>query len=140
MVVDGINGFHAHAPQEWFARLSQLISSPELRNRMGKNGREMVVKEYSLKALWPKFLMTISNVTECEYMKKSEENFLKIKQEGISWKINPQGPSGFKIEDILSYLGNDNLSEDLLLKKTNTRLIVKSKLGDTGISFNYKDI
>lgn len=65
-------------------------------------------------------------------MKKSEENFLKIKREGISWKINPQGLPGFKIEDTLSYLGNDNLSEDLLLKKTNTRLIVKSKLGDTG--------
>lgn len=61
MIVDGINGFHAHAPQEWVARLSQLIFSPELRNRMGKAGREMVVKEYSLKALWPKFLMTISN-------------------------------------------------------------------------------
>jgi len=65
-------------------------------------------------------------------MKKSEENFLKIKRAGISWKINPQGLPGFKIEDALSYLGNDNLSEDLLLKKTNTRLIVKSKLGDTG--------
>jgi glycosyltransferase involved in cell wall biosynthesis len=62
MVLDGINGFHAHTAQEWFDRLNQLISSPELRNRMGKNGREMVVKEYSLKALWPKFLMTIRNV------------------------------------------------------------------------------
>ncbi|HJX30809.1 MAG TPA: lipopolysaccharide kinase InaA family protein [Thermodesulfobacteriota bacterium] len=65
-------------------------------------------------------------------MKKPEENLLAIKREGISWKINPQGLPGFKTEDVLSYLGNDNLSEDLLLKKTNTRLIVKSMLGDTG--------
>ena len=62
MIVDGVNGFHAYVPQDWFDRLNQLISSPELRNRMGKTGREMVVKKYSLKALWPKFLMTINNV------------------------------------------------------------------------------
>jgi tRNA A-37 threonylcarbamoyl transferase component Bud32 len=64
-------------------------------------------------------------------MKKTEENFLKIKHEGTCWQINLQGLPGFKTEDALSYLGNANLSEDLLLKKTNTRLIVKSKLGDT---------
>ncbi len=65
-------------------------------------------------------------------MKKSEENFLKIRHKGISWKINPLIPSGFTTEGILSSLGKENLSEDLLLKKTDTRLIVKSKLGDTG--------
>jgi glycosyltransferase involved in cell wall biosynthesis len=62
IVLDGINGFHANTHQEWFDRLNQLISSPELRNRMGKAGRERVVKEYSLQAIWPKFLMTIRNV------------------------------------------------------------------------------
>jgi glycosyltransferase involved in cell wall biosynthesis len=62
IVLDGINGFHANTHQEWFDRLYQLISSPELRNRMGNVGRERVVKEYSLKAIWPKFLMTIRNV------------------------------------------------------------------------------
>jgi glycosyltransferase involved in cell wall biosynthesis len=62
MIVDGVNGFQAHTAQEWFDRLNQLISSPELRNQMGKVGRERVLKEYSLQALWPKFLMTISNV------------------------------------------------------------------------------
>jgi glycosyltransferase involved in cell wall biosynthesis len=62
MIVDGVNGFHANTHQEWFDRLNQLISSSELRNRMGKTGREMVAKKYSLKALWPKFLMTINNV------------------------------------------------------------------------------
>jgi len=62
MVIDGVNGFYAHTAQEWFDRLHQLISSPELRNRMGKAGRERVIKEYSLKALWPKFFMTIRTV------------------------------------------------------------------------------
>ncbi len=62
MIVDGVNGFHAHTAQEWFDRLNQLISSPGLRNQMGKVGRERVAKEYSLQALWPKFLMTINNV------------------------------------------------------------------------------
>lgn len=71
-------------------------------------------------------------------MKKTEENFLKIKYEGISWKINPQELSGFKTKDALSYLANDDLSEDLLLKKTNTRLIVKSELGDTRYPFIIK--
>src|SRR4030042_759759 len=62
IVLDGINGFHATTPQERGARVSQLISSAELRNRMGNVSRERVVKEYSLKAIWPKFLMTIRNV------------------------------------------------------------------------------
>ena len=58
MVTDGINGYFGNTPQEWRERLSTLISSRELRVQMGKAGRERVIKEYSLEAVWPQFLAT----------------------------------------------------------------------------------
>jgi glycosyltransferase involved in cell wall biosynthesis len=59
IVAEGINGYFANTPQEWLDRLSALISSRELRIKLGKAGRESVVKEYSLEALWPQFLTTV---------------------------------------------------------------------------------
>jgi glycosyltransferase involved in cell wall biosynthesis len=59
IVTEGINGYFANTHQEWFDRLSTLISSRELRIQLGKAGRESVVKEYSLEALWPQFLTTV---------------------------------------------------------------------------------
>ncbi|RLA92837.1 MAG: hypothetical protein DRG25_05605 [Deltaproteobacteria bacterium] len=59
IVTDGFNGYLANSPQEWIDKLSRLITSPELRSRMGKAGRERVEKQYSLKVIWPQFFMTL---------------------------------------------------------------------------------
>jgi glycosyltransferase involved in cell wall biosynthesis len=50
IILHGENGFLAKTEQEWIQYLSLLIESPELRNRLGKNGRETVLKKYSVEA------------------------------------------------------------------------------------------
>jgi glycosyltransferase involved in cell wall biosynthesis len=44
---DGENGFLASNPQEWKEKLAALIGDPELRRRIGRNGRRSVEEEYS---------------------------------------------------------------------------------------------
>lgn len=45
-----INGFLVNNHKEWINALNALITSPELRERMGKKGREKIEKEFSIKA------------------------------------------------------------------------------------------
>jgi len=59
IVTEGVNGYFADTPQEWFEGLSTLISSRELRVQLGKAGRKRVEKEYALKIIWPRFLATL---------------------------------------------------------------------------------
>jgi glycosyltransferase involved in cell wall biosynthesis len=49
-VIDGYNGFHAAAAEDWEHNLEKLIVSPELRTRMGAHGREHVMQRYSMSA------------------------------------------------------------------------------------------
>ncbi|MDN5215960.1 glycosyltransferase family 4 protein [Fulvivirgaceae bacterium BMA12] len=48
IVRDGENGFLADSTDEWIEKLSQLIESSELREKLGKNGRETVLDNYSV--------------------------------------------------------------------------------------------
>lgn len=48
IVQDGDNGFLANSDEEWFEKLSQLIESEELRQRLGAAGRETVLQRYSV--------------------------------------------------------------------------------------------
>jgi len=56
IIQDGINGFLADTDDQWFNKLSLLIESEELRTRLGKAGRETVVKHYSLETNKEKYL------------------------------------------------------------------------------------
>ena len=42
------NGFLAQNEDEWFKWLKLLIQQADLRKRIGKNGRDLVKREYSL--------------------------------------------------------------------------------------------
>lgn len=46
-VKDGTNGFLADNAKEWYEKLSLLINEPQLRERIGKEGRKTVEKYYS---------------------------------------------------------------------------------------------
>lgn len=48
IVQDGVNGFLAGSTTEWVNKISALIESPDLRNRIGEAGRKTVVERYSV--------------------------------------------------------------------------------------------
>jgi glycosyltransferase involved in cell wall biosynthesis len=50
IIDDGINGFLADTEEEWMEKISCLIDSFELRQRIGKKGRETVEKGYSVES------------------------------------------------------------------------------------------
>ncbi len=50
---EGVHGFFATTPEEWYEKLEILIKDPELRERMGRAGRERVKQLYSFEANYP---------------------------------------------------------------------------------------
>lgn len=48
IIRDGENGMLASSTEEWVEKLSLLIEDAELRSRLGKNGRQTVVDNYSV--------------------------------------------------------------------------------------------
>ena len=54
IVEHGVNGFLANTDAEWREALSVLLTNPELRRRMGEEGRRKVEREYSLQVYGPR--------------------------------------------------------------------------------------
>lgn len=50
IIQHGENGFLAGSDQEWINTLGMLIESPELREKIGKAGRQTVIERYSVEA------------------------------------------------------------------------------------------
>lgn len=62
IIQDGENGFLASTDEEWVTKISALIESPELRERLGKAGRKTVVEKYSFEANKEKWLQAFHSV------------------------------------------------------------------------------
>jgi len=56
IIEQGVNGYLAHNEEEWFAQLSALIESPELRAELGRAGRQRVLEEYAVVAQKERYL------------------------------------------------------------------------------------
>lgn len=56
----GINGFLALTEQEWIKYLSSLLSSEELRHKIGNEGRKTIEEKYSVNALSSKYINLFS--------------------------------------------------------------------------------
>ncbi len=56
IVVDGVTGYLAGTDAEWEEKLFELVDVPELRARMGGEGRERVEADYSLASQQGRFL------------------------------------------------------------------------------------
>lgn len=56
IIKDGINGFLASSEDEWIEKLSKLIESKELRDKIGKAGRKTIEEKYSVEANKQKYL------------------------------------------------------------------------------------
>jgi len=61
-VIDGYNGFHAGAPEEWERNLEKLIVSPELRARFGANGNQHVVQRYAMSSYRRNYLALLERL------------------------------------------------------------------------------
>lgn len=62
IIQDGENGFLAATEEEWIEKLSLLIESSELRDKLGKAGRKTVVEKYSVEANKQKYLDAFNSV------------------------------------------------------------------------------
>jgi glycosyltransferase involved in cell wall biosynthesis len=56
IIQDGLNGFLATTEEEWITKLSLLIDNEAMRLEIGKNGRETVLKSYSVDAVKHSYL------------------------------------------------------------------------------------
>lgn len=62
LVEDGAMGFWASTKEEWVEKLSMLIESESLRERLGKAGRAFIEQHYSLRVIAPELKQLIEDV------------------------------------------------------------------------------
>lgn len=62
IVEEGVNGFLAETTVEWVKALKTLRRDPELRKRMGMNGRNNVEKKYCLQVAAPRLVTLLQSV------------------------------------------------------------------------------
>jgi glycosyltransferase involved in cell wall biosynthesis len=63
LVEDGVNGFYAMTPDEWVEKLSILIENPLLREKMGREGGEKVLKHYTVQTCAPRLFSVFQRLT-----------------------------------------------------------------------------
>lgn len=64
IITDGEDSFLAATPGEWIAKLSRLISDPELRSRIGAAGRVTIEQHYSLNVAAPQLVQVLRAAVE----------------------------------------------------------------------------
>jgi len=62
IIQDGVNGFLASSDEEWVEKLTLLIENPDLRQKLGKAGRQTVIEKYSVEANKHKYLEIFNGV------------------------------------------------------------------------------
>lgn len=62
IIKDGVNGFLGGNQEEWMERLSRLIEDRELREKMGREGRNLAESLYSYEVNFPKFISILKEV------------------------------------------------------------------------------
>ena len=63
IVEHGVNGFLAETQDEWRAAIRTLINNPELRMKMGREGRRKVEMRYSLQVQAPRIIKILQDIT-----------------------------------------------------------------------------
>jgi glycosyltransferase involved in cell wall biosynthesis len=64
LVEDGINGYWAMTMEEWEKKISLLIENSQLRERMGREGRRRVLKNYTYQACAPRLFSILTRAME----------------------------------------------------------------------------
>ncbi len=63
VIADGVNGYLASNEDEWVEKLQKLLSSRELRAKLGRAGQENVHKNYSYEAMIPRLIDLFNSVS-----------------------------------------------------------------------------
>jgi len=56
IIIDGVNSFLASTEEEWIEKLTLLITDPDLRKKLGLEGRKTIEERFSLRVSAPKLL------------------------------------------------------------------------------------
>ena len=66
LVRDGINGYWAMTQEEWEKKLFHLIENPDLREKMGREGRKRVLETYTCQVCAPRLLTILERMEQRE--------------------------------------------------------------------------
>lgn len=64
VVIEGETGYFAKDEDNWINRLEYLLRNPDVRKRLGENGRERVEAEYCVERTAPKLIEFLSTASE----------------------------------------------------------------------------
>jgi glycosyltransferase involved in cell wall biosynthesis len=64
IVEHGVNGFLAETPEQWARALKTLLGDADLRQRMGRAGRQKVEREYCIQVTGPRMAALLKGVVE----------------------------------------------------------------------------
>lgn len=64
VVIEGETGYFADNEDNWISRLEYLLRNPDVRKRLGENGRERVEAEYCVERTAPKLIEFLSTASE----------------------------------------------------------------------------
>ena len=64
IIEDGVNGFLADDHKEWVEKLSALIESSALREKLGKAGRQTVINRYSFESQKDPYVQPFNSLCE----------------------------------------------------------------------------
>jgi len=83
MVVHGRTGLLASTPQQWSEAIERLAADPALRERLGRAGRRLVERRYSVSAWGPKFADVVASAASATGNTDSPDR-ARVRQIGIS--------------------------------------------------------
>jgi len=72
VIENGVNGFLVSDTEEWVRYLSLLIKDGSLRRKMGKEGREMVKKNYSLRVCGKRLANILNKIADNRFSRNSK--------------------------------------------------------------------
>ena len=67
LVEEGVSGFWAKTDEEWEEKISILIENRSLREKMGREGRDRVLRGYTIEVCAPRLLSILKRVSESKY-------------------------------------------------------------------------
>jgi len=72
IIADGVNGFLVETNEEWYQRLSLLVTDNDLRQRMGKAARATIVERFSTQVQMPRMVSIFEKVLQRAHVPRNK--------------------------------------------------------------------